>query len=76
MITIAGAAARLVVRRKRHLTLLRTDAEVATPPPPTPAEELEEKELDAFRNRYVALARTARQSPQSSEDASGTPEVD
>lgn len=41
---LARDEARMVVRRKRHLALLRTDAEVATSAPPTPAEDLEEKE--------------------------------
>ena len=37
-------------------------------------EELEERELDVFRDRYVALARTARE--RSDEEADrGTPEV-
>ena len=39
-------------------------------------EELEEKELDAFRGRYVALAKVARQAPPADELAQGTPEVD
>lgn len=41
---LAKDEARMVVRRKRHLTLLKTDAEVATPPTPQPDEALEEKE--------------------------------
>jgi low affinity Fe/Cu permease len=39
-------------------------------------EELEERELDAFRGRYTALARAARQSPLDDEAGRGTPEVD
>ena len=39
-------------------------------------EELEEKDLDAFRSRYVALAKVARQAPPADEAAQGTPEVD
>ena len=38
-------------------------------------EELEERELDAFRKRYIALARVARQAPPDDEAAAGTPEV-
>lgn len=41
---LARDEARTVVRRKRHLTLLKSDAEAATRPAPTPAEELAEKE--------------------------------
>jgi len=41
---LARDEARLVVRRKRHLTLLRTDAEQAEAAGPTPAEELEATE--------------------------------
>ncbi|MQA89210.1 MAG: sigma-70 family RNA polymerase sigma factor [Gemmatimonas sp.] len=41
---LARDEARMVVRRKRHLTLLRGDAEVATRPAPSPAEEFEEKQ--------------------------------
>ena len=39
-------------------------------------EELEEQELDAFRLRYIALARAARESRDSDETDRGTPEVD
>ena len=38
-------------------------------------EELEERELDAFRKRYIALAKVARQAPPDDEAAAGTPEV-
>ena len=38
-------------------------------------EELEERELDEFRKRYVALAKVARQAPPDDEAAAGTPEV-
>ena len=38
-------------------------------------EELEERELDAFRKRYIALAKVARQAPPHDEAAAGTPEV-
>lgn len=41
---LAKDEARMVVRRKRHLSLLKTDADVATAKPPTPEEELEGKE--------------------------------
>ena len=37
-------------------------------------EELEERELDVFRARYVALARTARERDDEEADR-GTPEV-
>jgi low affinity Fe/Cu permease len=36
----------------------------------------EEQELDAFRLRYIALARAARESRDSDETDRGTPEVD
>ncbi|WP_449447760.1 low affinity iron permease family protein [Thermomonas brevis] len=39
-------------------------------------EELEEQELDAFRLRYVALAKAARECRASDETDRGTPEVD
>ena len=39
-------------------------------------EELEEHELDAFRSRYIALARAARASRADEETDRGTPEVD
>ena len=38
-------------------------------------EELEEHELDAFRRRYAALARAARECRDCDESASGTPPV-
>ncbi len=41
---LARDEARLVVRRKRHLTLLRTEAEQAEAEAPTPAAELEAQE--------------------------------
>lgn len=39
-------------------------------------EELEEQELDAFRQRYIALARAARECHDGDETDRGTPEVD
>lgn len=39
-------------------------------------EEMEERELDEFRKRYIALARMARQSQPADEASAGTPEVD
>jgi low affinity Fe/Cu permease len=39
-------------------------------------EELEEKDLQAFQNRYEALARRARECPAEGEDDSGTPNID
>jgi RNA polymerase sigma-70 factor, ECF subfamily len=54
---LAKDEARMVVRRKRHLTLLKTDAEVATAPAPTPDRELEEKEQsERVRRALDALA--------------------
>lgn len=41
---LAHDEARLVVRRKRHLTLLRTEAEQAEADAPTPAAEMEARE--------------------------------
>lgn len=41
---LAHDEARLVVRRKRHLTLLRTEAEQAEADAPTPAAEMEAQE--------------------------------
>mgnify|MGYP003519836142 CR=1 FL=1 len=38
-------------------------------------EELEERELDAFRSRYAALARAARDRTEDDEGVSGTPPV-
>jgi len=38
-------------------------------------EELEERELDAFRRRYQALARAARDRSGDDEGVSGTPPV-
>ena len=54
---LAKDEARLVVRRKRHLTLLRTEAEVAESAAPTPAGDLEEKERqERVRRALEALA--------------------
>ncbi len=54
---LAKDEARMVVRRKRHLTLLKTYAEVATAPSPTPDQELEEKEQsERVRRALDALA--------------------
>ena len=39
-------------------------------------EELEEHELDAFRGRYIALAKAARQCMDDDETERGTPEVE
>lgn len=62
---LAMDEARMVVRRKRHLALLKTDAEARVSPPTSPAEELERKRreervqraLDALgeRDREVLL---------------------
>ena len=38
-------------------------------------EELEERELDAFRRRYIALARAARECGDGGEQDRGTPDV-
>ena len=38
-------------------------------------EELEEQELDAFRSRYIALAKAARDCRDGDETDRGTPEV-
>jgi RNA polymerase sigma-70 factor (ECF subfamily) len=54
---LAKDEARMVVRRKRHLTLLKTDAEVATAPATMPDQELEEKEQsERVRRALDALA--------------------
>ncbi|GAA5010017.1 low affinity iron permease family protein [Pseudoluteimonas lycopersici] len=39
-------------------------------------EELEENELDAFRGRYIALAKAARECMDDDETERGTPDVD
>ena len=39
-------------------------------------EELEESELDEFRERYIALARTARECHDGAEEERGTPEIE
>jgi RNA polymerase sigma-70 factor (ECF subfamily) len=44
---LARDEARLVVRRKRHLSLLQVETDVGVEPPPSPAQELERKERAA-----------------------------
>lgn len=49
---LAKDEARMVIRRKKHLTLLKTDAEIEEHSVPTPDEQLEERE----RNEQVRRA--------------------
>jgi RNA polymerase sigma factor (sigma-70 family) len=58
---LARDEARLVIRRKRHLTLLRTEAEMAESTAPTPARDLEQKErADQVRRALEALGERDR----------------
>ena len=58
---LAKDEARMVVRRKRHLTLLRSDAEVAVPRPVTPEEELEGQErTERLKRALEALSERDR----------------
>ena len=52
---LARDEARLVVRRKKHLTLLRSEAEIAEPAAPSPAEELER--METIERMRLALER-------------------
>ncbi len=54
---LARDEARLVIRRKKHLTLLRADAQAAEAAQPSPDRQLEEKErADGVRRALEALS--------------------
>jgi len=59
---LARDEARLVIRRKRHLTLLRSEAEAAEIASPTPAKEFEEKDrTERVRRALEALGERDRE---------------
>lgn len=59
---LARDEARLIVRRKRHLKLLKVEEDVRAPQPSTPSKELERKERAALvREALETLSETDRQ---------------
>jgi RNA polymerase sigma-70 factor, ECF subfamily len=59
---LARDEARLVIRRKRHLSLLRTEAVVAGSSPPEPIREMEERErLESVRRALDQLSERDRE---------------
>lgn len=59
---LAADEARLVVRRKRHLALLRSDAGATAPAPPDPAEEFERnRRLDIVQRALDSLSERDRE---------------
>lgn len=59
---LANDEARLVIRRKRHLTLLKQEAEVAEASAPTPSSELDEVEkMERVRDALERLSERDRE---------------
>ncbi|CAN5725968.1 sigma-70 family RNA polymerase sigma factor [soil metagenome] len=59
---LARDEARLVIRRKKHLALLRTEVEVVEPAVPAPAQALEESErMEAVRRALEQLGERDRE---------------
>lgn len=50
---LARDEARLATRRRRHMTLLKSEAEATTPRPPDPARELERRERERAARRAL-----------------------
>ncbi|CAN5459833.1 sigma-70 family RNA polymerase sigma factor [soil metagenome] len=59
---LARDEARLVIRRKKHLALLRTEAETIKPPVPAPAQALEQSErMEGVRRALEQLGERDRE---------------
>lgn len=59
---LARDEARLVVRRKRHLSLLKVETDATSDPPPSPAQDLERKERAArVQDALCALSERDRE---------------